>query len=126
MHFLSTRAHGILDYLVAAILIVAPWLMGFVAGGAETWIPVAVGLGIIGYSLCTDYEFGVRRRIQMPVHLWIDAAVGLFLMISPWLFSFDDEVWIPHLVVGIAALTSAFFSNTIPGYERRGSGGDRG
>lgn len=126
MPTLSTRTHGLLDYLVVIVLLAAPWLLGFAAGGAETWVPVAIGLVILVYSLCTDYEFGVLKRIQMTVHLWIDAAVGLFLMISPWLFGFDQEVWIPHLVVGAVALGASFFSKTIPGYERRGSGADRG
>src|SRR5680860_23881 len=126
MPSLSTRLHAILDYLVAAILIALPWLLGFAAGGGETWVPVVIGLAILAYSLCTDYELGVVKRIQMPVHLWIDSGVGLFLVISPWLFGFDQEVWVPHLVIGVIVLVTSFFSNTIPGYERRSSGGDRG
>ena len=30
---LSTRAHGYLDYSLSALLIAAPWLLGFARGG---------------------------------------------------------------------------------------------
>lgn len=122
MRVLSTRAHGFVDYLTAALLLAAPWLLGFAQGGAETWIPVLLGLSAAGYSLSTDYELGVWRRIQMPVHLWLDAIGGLVLAASPWLFAFDSRVWIPHLVIGLGEIGVATLSDTIPGYERRGTG----
>ena len=116
---LSTRTHGYLDYLVGALLIGAPWLLGFARGGAETWVPVAVGATTIAYSLLTDYELGVVRRIQMPVHLWLDGLAGVLLAASPWLFAFDEVVRTPHLVVGAVEILAALLTNTIPGYERR-------
>ncbi len=121
MRALPTRIHGILDYTMGALLIALPWLLGFARGGAETWIPVILGAGAIGYSLFTDYELGVVRRIQMPVHLWLDGISGLLLAISPWVFGFDQHVWLPHLVLGIFEMGAALFTDTIPGYERRRS-----
>lgn len=121
MRVLSTRAHGVLDYAVGVLLVALPWLLGFARGGAETWIPVVLGLSVLVYSAFTDYELGVVRRIQMPVHLWIDAGSGVFLAVSPWLFAFDDHVWIPHVALGVAELCAAGLTDTIPGYERRGA-----
>ena len=43
-----------LDYAVGLLLIAAPWLFGFARGGAETWLPVALGAGAIGYRLLTE------------------------------------------------------------------------
>jgi hypothetical protein len=119
MASLSTRAHGIVDYLVAALLVALPWLFGFDRGGAERWIPMSVGAAIACYSLFTDYEFAVLRRVQMPAHLWFDAFAGVFLIASPWLWGFDGRVWIPHVVLGALVLLVATVSQTIPGYERR-------
>ncbi|HEV2132381.1 MAG TPA: SPW repeat protein [Longimicrobiaceae bacterium] len=121
MPALPTRIHGVLDYAMGALLIALPWLLGFAQGGAETWVPVALGAGAIGYSLFTDYELGVVRRIQMPVHLWLDGAAGLLLAVSPWLFGFDQQVWMPHLILGILEMGAALFTDTLPGYERRRS-----
>lgn len=123
---LSTRTHGYLDYLAGALLISAPWLLGFYRGGAESWVFVGAGVAVLGYSLLTDYELGVVRRIQMPVHLWLDGISGVLLAASPWLFAFDDVVRAPHLVMGIVEIVAALMTNTIPGYDRRGTRPTRG
>lgn len=116
---LSTRLHGYLDYVAGLLLIAAPWALGFASGGAESWVFVGAGAGAILYSLLTDYELGLVRRIQMPVHLWLDGLFGVLLAISPWLFAFDDTVRIPHLAAGASLIVVALITNTIPGYERR-------
>ena len=116
---LSTKLHGVLDYAVGALLIAAPWVLGFSSGGPQSWVMMGVGASVLAYSLLTDYEFGALRRIQMPVHLWLDAVGGVLLGLSPWLFAFDDIVWIPHLAAGLFEIVTAFFTQTIPGYERR-------
>lgn len=120
MRFLPTRIHGYLDYLLGVLLIVAPWLFGFAgAGGAETWIPVILGIVLIVYSLFTDYELGVRRAIPMSTHLWLDAIGGIFLAVSPWLFGFSDLVWAPHLVVGLIELVVSLVTHVVPGVATR-------
>ena len=116
---LSTRVHGFLDYLVGALLIAAPWALGFDRGGMERWVFVGAGAAVLVYSLFTDYELGLVRRIQMPVHLWLDGIGGIFLLLSPWIFAFDDVVRVPHLVAGAFEIVVALVTNTIPGYERR-------
>ena len=116
---LSTRIHGILDYTVGVLLIAAPWILGFADGGMESWVFVGAGVAALIYSLFTDYELGLVRRIQMPVHLWLDGISGVFLMASPWVFAFDDLVRIPHLAAGAFEIVVALLTNTIPGYDRR-------
>jgi hypothetical protein len=66
-----------------------------------------IGIGLIAYSLFTDYELGVWKIAPMAVHNLIDIAAGTLLALSPWLFGFADEdtnVWGPHVVVGLAAI----------------------
>jgi len=90
-----------MDYLAGIVLIIAPWLFGFNEGGAKTWVPVILGVAAIAYSLLTDYELGVMRVLPMPAHLMLDFGSGAFLALSPWLFGFNDDVWVPHVVLGI-------------------------
>ena len=114
MQVIPTRVHGMMDYLVGALLIAAPWLFDFAYGGAETWVPVVLGAAAILYSLFTDYELGVVRRIPMPVHLMLDLGSGVLLAVSPWLFGFADRVWQPHLIVGLIEIGTALTTRRVP------------
>lgn len=118
MRFIPTRIHGVLDYIIGVILILAPFILGFARGGAETWVPIIVGALIIVYSLMTDYELGVKKSIRMPTHLWFDGILGLFLALSPWIFGFSDYVWVPHLVVGLLGIGAALLTHKVPSYGR--------
>lgn len=119
MRFIPTRVHGFMDYGMGILLIAAPWLFGFAAGGAETWVPVILGAGAILYSLFTDYELGLVRSLSMPAHLGLDAMSGLLLAVSPWLFGFADLVYLPHLILGILEIGAALFTETTPADSRR-------
>lgn len=118
MRFIPTNVHGVVDYLTGAMLLIAPWLFGFARGGAETWVPVVLGAGVIVYSLLTDYELGVARVLSMGAHLGLDAAGGLLLAASPWLFGFSDLVYWPHLIVGLFEIGAALTTRTTPARER--------
>ena len=110
MKFIDRKTHGYLDYIVGLLLIAAPWLLDFYRGGAETWVPVILGAGVIVYSLLTDYELGASRQIPFGTHLLLDVLGGIFLAASPWLFGFADYVYLPHLIVGIMELGVAAFT----------------
>ena len=112
MRFLPTRIHGMLDYLIGLLLIAAPWLLDFADGGAEQWVPVIVGASVIMYSLITDYELSIANIIPMPVHLGLDIMGGALLAVSPWLFGFSEEVWLPHVVVGLLEIGTGLVTHT--------------
>jgi hypothetical protein len=114
MRVIPTRVHGILDYLVGALLAVAPWLFQFNRGGAETWVPVLLGAAAILYSLFTNYEWGVSRKIAMPTHLTLDLISGILLAVSPWLFGFADEVYLPHLIFGLLEIVVSLMTKRQP------------
>lgn len=114
MRFVPTRVHGVLDYLTGVLLIAAPYLFGFADGGLAQWLPMALGVGAIAYSLLTDYELGVARVFSMPAHLGLDAASGLLLAVSPWLFGFASVVWVPHVVIGVFEVVASLITRTRP------------
>ncbi|HEY0742012.1 MAG TPA: SPW repeat protein [Chryseosolibacter sp.] len=119
MKIISTRAHGILDYLMGGLLIASPWLFDFARGEAETWVPVILGAGAILYSLMTDYEYSLSRSISMKTHLNLDLFSGIFLAASPWIFGFNDYVYMPHLVLGILEIGAALMTSTVPATRPR-------
>jgi hypothetical protein len=118
MRFIGTKTHGMVDYLMGVLLIAAPWIFNFYRGGAETWVPVALGAGMIVYSLLTDYELGAIKTIPMRTHLILDIVAGVFLALSPWIFNFDDYVTTPHVIFGILEIGAGLFTKTHPATER--------
>jgi hypothetical protein len=117
MRFLSTKAHGVMDYLMGIVLIALPWLLGFAEGGTETWIPVILGISMIGLALMTDYEMGAMKTLSMSAHLTIDLLSGALLAASPWLFGFAEHVYLPHLILGIAEIAASLITQKVP-YRR--------
>jgi hypothetical protein len=119
MRFIETKTHGYLDYIMGLFLIAAPWIFDFADGGAKQWVPIVLGAGMILYSLMTDYELGASRQISMGTHLTLDLLGGALLAASPWLFGFADEVWVPHVVLGLAEIGASLMTKRTPSNERR-------
>jgi hypothetical protein len=88
MRVISTRIHGAIDYATGAGMLAAPALLGISDEPAAARTLRAAGLVAMAYSLLTDYEFGLVRIIPMPAHLALDAASGVLVAASPWLFGF--------------------------------------
>jgi len=112
MRIIPTKIHGILDYLMGVLLIASPWLFNFHRGGAETYVPILLGAGVIFYSLLTNYELGLIKKITMPMHLGFDLIGGAFLAASPWLFGFADYIFLPHLILGILEIGASLMTQT--------------
>lgn len=120
MKFLPTKIHGILDYLVGIALLLAPYIFGFSdnANQAAILIPQILGVGLIVYSLFTNYEYGAVKVLSMTYHLIVDFIAATLLALSPFLFGFSDEapnVWLPHVVVGVTVILVVLVSQTTPG-----------
>jgi SPW repeat len=102
------------------VLIAAPWIFQFSDSGAATAVSVVLGIGLIAYSLFTNYELGVWKVAPMAVHNLIDIVAGALLAASPWLFGFADEganFWLPFVVIGIAAIFLGLTTKQAGGYR---------
>ena len=115
MRFLPTRIHGAIDYLWGALLVAAPFALGFADAPAARWTAIAFGVGAILYAALTDYELGLVRLLSMPAHLALDALGGLALAVSPWALGFADRVFAPHVAFGLFALVASMVTRTRPG-----------
>src|SRR5207244_8556054 len=67
MRFIPTKFHAPLDHIVGAALIAAPWIFRFSEHTAATVVPIILGIGLIAYSLVTNYELGVWKVAPMAV-----------------------------------------------------------
>ena len=112
MRFIGRKFHAVLDYMAGLLLIAAPWLFGFAAIAPAMWSALAIGVAILAMSMFTDYEGGVVKAIPMSTHLTMDVIAGLILAASPWLFGFADQLYWPHLVLGILEVGAGLFTVT--------------
>jgi hypothetical protein len=111
---IPTKLHGILDYVLSALLVLLPWIAGFTVYNGATWVMVILGISGIIYSLVTRYEAGYLGLISMKTHLIFDAVVGLFLIASPWLLNFAQYVYLPHVIAGVLVLIVTILTNPDP------------
>ena len=112
MRFISTRAHGLIDYIWGLLVGTAPWIFNFTDNRPATYVAWSLGVVAILYSLATNYELGLLPILPMPVHLILDGFGGAFLAVSPWLFGFADRVFWPHLVFGLLSVGASLLTET--------------
>jgi hypothetical protein len=73
---------------------------------------VILGVSALVYSLLTNYELGLFKVLPFRGHLALDVMSGVLLVLSPWLFQFADQVWVPHLVLGVVELGAVLMTRT--------------
>ena len=96
-------------------MLVAPPLLGISDEPAASRALRAAGLAAMAYSLLTDYEFGLLRIFPMSAHLAMDAASGVLVAASPWLFGFagrGPRYRMSHVVIGLSEVLAALTSKT--------------
>jgi hypothetical protein len=118
MRFISRKIHAMLDYISGVLLIASPWLFNFADIAAAKWVAIIVGIVILGMSLLTDYEGGVKKIIPMSGHLTMDVIAGILLAASPWLFNFSEYVYLPHLIIGIMEIGAGLFTERSSEHSR--------
>ena len=113
-NLIPTKTHAYLDYLSAASLLTLPFVFSGKNKGIETYLPVAMGAGVLLQSLLTDYELGAKKKMSMKKHLQLDYMNGALMAMSPFIFGFRKRSWMPHLAVGLSELAVAYFSKSKP------------
>lgn len=93
---IGSLLHGVLDYLTGLGLIGASRLSLLrrrFAGRALA----AAGANHLAYSVLTDYELGVVKRLPYKVHLALDGIGALSLAAAPWLAGRKRPLdrWVP-------------------------------
>lgn len=118
MKILSTSQHAKIDYFASLFFMASPWFFGFKETVPATWILILIGLTSLVLSLFTNYEGGVVRSIPMRVHLTADVFSGAFVASSPWLFGFAEEVFLPHLVMGLFEVAAGLITSSHPNGDK--------
>src|SRR4051795_8122202 len=89
MRIISTRMHGILDYLTSVALLAVPRALGWERG--VTQMMTGAALSTIGYSALTNYELGLFKVLPMPAHLAFDMMSAALFCSMPLVFPKQDS-----------------------------------
>ena len=126
MKVISSRVHTYIGALVGVVLIVAPWILQFDDVEPAKWSAIGVGAWVLVNELVTTSPAAVLKIVPMRMHLALDVLTGIFLLATPFLFSFSDEdanIWVPHVVVGVLIAGYALVTDTSDAVTAAGADG---
>lgn len=102
------RVHNVLDYVIAAVLVVCPFVFGFSDVEAARNIFLVLGFGLAAYSLITNYRYSLAKIIPLGLHMAFDVTAGIILMLAPAIFGYRNliggGVYGLHFVLGFGAI----------------------
>ena len=109
--------HGVLDYPLAAVLIVLPLVLSF-DDAAARWIAVALGIGAAVLAVGTAWPTGIVRIIPPLVHGYADVVVTAALIVLPFAVGFADDTTalVFYLVVGGGGLAATLLTRFEPNW----------
>jgi phosphatidylserine synthase len=102
--------HGVIEYAVAALFIVAPFVFDFQETSA-TAASIVVGLVLLAFTAVSELPTGLVKSVSVGVHVTADIVLAVLLVALPFVLGFRDEtaptalfisVGVLHLLVTIA------------------------
>ena len=107
--------HGVLDYPLAAVLIVLPLVLSFDDGAAK-WIAFVFGIGAAVLAVGTAWPTGIIRIIPPLFHGYADVTVTIALIVLPFIVGFSDDTTalVFYLIVGVGGLAATLATRFEP------------
>ena len=111
--------HGLLDYLLAALLIAAPFLFAFEADAAIA-VSIAAGVAVLVLGAFTAWTTGIVKSIPPVAHAMLDYPLPRCSSPRPFLFGFTDDGGATafFVVVGVAGLLLTIATRFVPDSAR--------
>ena len=97
------RGQDMVTLILAFCLFISPWVVGFIADTTPSWNAWIAAIVLGAFAVMTLSAFAEWEE-------WVNMAVGLWLIASPWLLGFmanTNAMW-THVILGIctAALSA--------------------
>ena len=110
-----------MNYLLGAILIASPWIFGLAnISSAALFIPIYIGWLQLIMAVFVDNETGFIKIFPMQTHMVLDVAMGFFLLVSPWLYTFASKdpsnptAFLSPLILGGLLMFMGIFTKRSP------------
>jgi hypothetical protein len=82
--------HGLLEYVAAIALIVAPFVLAF-QSGAATAVSIVSGVVLLVFTAISTGPVSIVDQLPIAVHILLDYVFAAFLIASPFLFGYSSE-----------------------------------
>ncbi|PWU24522.1 MAG: hypothetical protein C5B48_05970 [Candidatus Rokuibacteriota bacterium] len=107
--------HGILDYPLAAVLLVLPLVLDF-DNAAARWIAFGLGIGAAVLAVGTAWRTGIVKVIPPLLHGYTDITVTVTLIALPFIIGFESHTTalVFYLIVGGGALLAILLTRFEP------------
>jgi hypothetical protein len=117
--------YGLLQYVLGAFLVAAPFLFSYQSGAAEA-ASIASGLVVLTLAATSDGPTGLSKVVPLAASLVFDLALVAFFVAAPFLFGFSHEgsPTAVFLVVGVVLLLLTIATRFKPAED--GGDGRRG
>jgi hypothetical protein len=106
-HYGQVRFASGINIIAGIWTIISPWVYGFYNGVGNVWNSVIVGIVIAIFAAIRF--FGTAGTVWLS---WINALLGIWLILSPWIYGFTDNTgrkW-NSVIVGIVVLVLSVWS----------------
>ncbi len=113
--FISTAFYGVVNYILALVLIAAPWLFNLVnISSAALFLPIYIGWLQLIMAIFSKSETGFIKQFPLQIHNVLDVFMGFILLISPFLYTFSSKAWVPEVVLGGLLMIMGIFNKKSP------------
>lgn len=103
--------HGILEYVAAVVLVVAPFVLDYDKGSAKATSIVA-GLLLVVLAATTEGVTGIVDQLGVQAHAVLDVVFAGLLVAAPFLFGFSSDGEPTALFVGLGLADLVLFVAT--------------
>jgi hypothetical protein len=92
--------HGLIEYLAAAVLVVAPFALGFDSDAAVA-VSIVAGVLVIFVAATTSGPTSLVNQVPLAVHVLLDYVLAGLLIAAPFLFGYSDETAPTAFFIGL-------------------------
>jgi hypothetical protein len=100
---LPLRWHALSEPVIALVLIVAPFALGFADITEALVVSVVAGLLVLLQAVTTRWPWAPLRLVPLGVHAMNDTLLGVLVLAAPFVLEYHDDstaAWIVHAAIG--------------------------
>jgi len=120
----SAFVHGVVEYVAAVLLIIAPFLFGF-DSRAATAVSLVTGVAVLVITASSDLPTGLAKTLPVPLHAVLDVVLAIFLIAAPFLFGYSGDAapTAVSIALGVAHLLLTIATRFLPPRDEPGARG---